>query len=67
MHACSCCSLTAQGHTGGCKLLFRLNFAILHSVFVSLLDSAAVASPSSCPFINVYIIRTLCMLVVAVV
>jgi hypothetical protein len=65
MHACSCCSLTAQGHTGGCKQLLRLNIAILHSVFVSL-DSAAVASPSSCPIINVYIIRTLCMLVVAV-
>jgi hypothetical protein len=67
MHACSCCSLTAQGHTGGCKQLLRQKFDILHSVFVSLLDSSAVATASTCPIINVYIIQTLCMLVVAVV
>jgi hypothetical protein len=45
----------------------RLKFAILHSVFVSLLDSAAVATAKSCPSIKVCIIQTLCMLVVAVV
>jgi hypothetical protein len=67
MHACSCCGLTAQGHTSGCKQLLRLIVAILHSVFVCFLDSAAVATASSCPIINEYIIRTLCMLVVAVV
>jgi hypothetical protein len=67
MHACSCCSLTAQGHTGGCKQLLRLNIAIQHSLFVSLHDSAAVATASTCPSINAHIIETLCMLVVAVV
>jgi hypothetical protein len=67
MHACSCCSLTAQGHTGGCKQLLPLNIAILHSVIVSLLVSAAVATASSCLIFNEYIIQTLCMLVVAVV
>jgi hypothetical protein len=67
MHARSCCSLTAQGHTGGCKQLRGLIAAILHSVIVSLLVSAAVATASSCPIINVNIIQTLCMLVVAVV
>jgi hypothetical protein len=67
MHACSCCKLTAQGHTGGCKQLLTLNIAILHSVFVSRLVSAAVATASSCSIIYEYIIQTLCMLVVAVV
>jgi hypothetical protein len=67
MHACSCCSLIAQGHTGGCKQLLRQKFDIQHSVFVSLLVSAAVATASSCPIINVCIIQTLCMPVVAVV
>jgi hypothetical protein len=47
--------------------LLRLNVAILHSVFVSLFDSAAVATMSICRSINVCIIETLCMLVVAVV
>jgi hypothetical protein len=67
MHACSCCSLTAQGYTGGCNLLLRLNVAILQSVFVSLLDSAAIATARSCPSIKVCNIQTLCVLVVAVV
>jgi hypothetical protein len=66
MHACSCCSLTAQGHTSGCKELLTLNIAVQHSVFVSLLVSAAVATASSCPIIDVCIIQMLCMLVVAV-
>jgi hypothetical protein len=54
-------------YTGGCKLLLRLNVAMLHSVFVSLLDSAAVATGSKCPSINVRPTQVLCMLVVAVV
>jgi hypothetical protein len=66
MHACTCCKLAAQGHTGGCEQLLRLIVAILHSVFVSTLDSAAVTTASSCPIVNVYIMQTLYMLVLAV-
>jgi hypothetical protein len=67
MHACSCCSLTAQGHTSGCKQLLTLNIAVQHSAFVSPLDSAAVTTASSCPIISVCITQMLCMLEGAVV
>jgi hypothetical protein len=67
MHACTCCKLAAQGHTDGCNQLLRLIVAILHSVFVSPLDSAAVTTASSCPIISVCITQMLCMLEGAVV
>jgi hypothetical protein len=67
MHACTYCKLTAQGYTGSCKQLLRLNIAVQRSVIVSILVSAAVVTASTCPSINVCIIQMLCMLVVAVV
>jgi hypothetical protein len=65
MHACSCSTLTTQGHTSGYRVHFKVKHDPQRSVYVCLLVSSAVGTGTNCFSIGVYIIKMLYMLIAA--